>query len=41
MWDYFYLFLCAGDVAKFGVCDCMNQIAIINLHLSEGLRGAL
>ena len=36
MWDYFCLFLCAGDVAKFVAWDCINQIAIIDLHLSEG-----
>ena len=41
MWDYFVCFLCIGDVAKCGVCDRVNQITIVDLHLSERVRGAL
>ena len=41
MWDYFCLFLCAGDVAKSRACDHVNQIVIVDLHLSEGVRGVL
>ena len=32
MWDYFYLFLCASDVAKSQTCDPINEIAKFNLH---------
>ena len=32
----FFLFLCAGDMAKSRVCDRVNQIAIVDLHLREG-----
>ena len=32
----FCLFLWAGDVAKSGACDRVNQIVIVDLHLSEG-----
>ena len=41
MWDYYCLFLCASDVENFGVNDCVDQIAIVNLHLSEGVCSAL
>ena len=41
MWDHFCLFLCVDDVAKCGMCNRVNQIAIVDLHLTEGVRGAL
>ena len=41
MHDYLCLFLGACDIMKSGVCDHMNQIMIINLRLSEEVRGAL
>ena len=36
MWDYVSLFLCAGDKAKCGACNSVNQIAIVKLHLVRG-----
>ena len=41
MWDYCCLFLCAGELAKSGVCDRVNQIVVVDVHLSEGVHDAL
>ena len=35
------LFLCASGVAKSRACDSVNQITIVNLHLSEGADDVL
>ena len=36
MWDYFYVFMCAGDVASCRASD-HDLIAIIDLHLCKGV----
>ena len=36
--DFFFWFLCSSDVAKCGACDHVNQITIVDLHLSEGVH---
>ena len=41
MLEYFCLFLSASYVAKSRAYDRMNPIAIVNLHLSERVPGAL
>ena len=41
MWDYLFLFLCAGDVAACGASDRTTQIAIVDCHLSECVHDAL
>ena len=40
MWDLL-LFLCADDMATCGVSDRAIQIAIVDCHLSEGVRVTL
>ena len=37
----FVCFLCSDDMVKCRACDHLNEIAIVNLNLSEEVRAAL
>ena len=41
MWDYFYVFMCVGDVVFLRSVRSRDLIVIVDHHLSEGVSSIL